>query len=128
MNDQELLNEAKIAIKTVMMDYIFEPLNDYTTKCIVSELATSLSEVIDMDFDFNVTANIVDDDMEVIIYIQGVGEFGSTKLTAKYTDCPALSEEALMLNKEEKRAITPKVIDKTSAAVLFDIAMEVVDG
>lgn len=117
MNETIMLDEAKSTIKTVMMDYLFEPLDRHTLNCIESELAEALSDIIDMDIDFNVTSEFVDKEAEVTVFIPGVGIYGNTKLTARYTSCPAVSDE-------EK----PKDQTENAAIAAFDIAMEVVDG
>lgn len=125
MNEQDTIADAKAAIKTVMMDYIFEPLDNITLKSIEVKLAESLSELIDMDIDFRVSAKMVDYEPEVVVYIPNEDEQGATKLTARYTDCPALSEEVLMNNVDSSDNIP---VTKSEAATLFDSAMEVVDG
>jgi len=126
MNDQKVITDVKSAIKAVMMDFIFEPMDNHTLRGIESTLAETLSELIDIDTDFRVTAEFIDKDAQVIVYVPNENETGYTKLTARYTDCPALSEEALMENRDEKRTVTQKAADES--ARLFDIAMAVIDG
>lgn len=113
MNDEKIIAEAKSMIKATMMDYIFEPLNKFTVNAIEANLSAALSEVISIDNDFQVLTELTEDNkIEVTVFIPNVGKYGNTKLTGRYTDCPAISSE-----EQEKNIVTA-----------FDDAMAVVCG
>ncbi len=112
--DKSVMEDVKSAIESVMVEFLFEPLDGNTLMRMEELIAHRLVDVISTDYDISVTGNDGDD---VVVNLEIFNDFDtSTVIKASYVDCPALQN--MPQNDLHEAGID-------SRTIAFDRAMEV---
>ncbi len=116
MNEQDGIDFAKSVIEDVMVEFLFELLDETTLMRMEELIAHRLVEGISADYDISVTGSNGDD---VVVNLEIFGEFGTSSIIkASYVDCPALQTKDMPQNDLRESGID-------SRTVAFDRAMEI---